>query len=492
MSDRPPSTDSKTARAFYLALGRMLSSVLGLVGYAILSRLLDKTEYATYRQALLVLAVAAPLLMFGLPETLYYVLPRSAGRRRAKVQENFLLLLVAAACFAAFLLLGGNDWFAHRAEGAGPGLATALLWLAPLTLFTIPTEGVGPVLVVAGQAPRLAIYQVVTRGLTLAATIGAVLFWRPTGLAAVAGAALAALFTIAAAVWLLHQAFQDDSHPSRRGMLEQWRYAMPLGLGSAIAGWMFSYDKVAVGRLCTPEQFADYVNGAWEIPLIGILAGSTTAVLWPEMTRLFQEERNTEMLALWRRAATKSACVTFPLFLYAFAHADETIAVLYPESYGGSVVVFRVYLLLILLRVAAWTVVPQATNRPWQVLIVTLAGLAAMFGLSGWAIERLGPVGAAWTLVAMTAGVLVPGYGWLTSRAFHCSPWRMIPWGDLFRAMLLSALPCGLFAIKAIPGLPALLILILSAILYFPCCYFLLTRYADCPRVAILERLVKG
>lgn len=251
---------------------------------------------------------------------------------------------------------------------------------------------------------------------------------------------------------------------------------------------MFSYDKVAVWRLCTRAEFAEYVNGAWEIPLIGILAGSTTAVLWPEMTRLFHEQRHAEMLALWRRAATKSACVTFPLFLFGLAHAQETIAVLYPKSYDGSAEVFRVYLLLILLRVAAWTVVPQATNRPWQVLAVTLVGLGVMFGLSDLAIERLGPVGAAWTLVATTAGVLVPGYGWLTAKAFCTPAWRMIPWWGLLRAMFLSALPGCVFCIKAIPGLPPLLVLLLSAAVYFPGCYFLLTRYADCPRISMLER----
>ncbi len=488
MSDRPSNSDSKTTRAFFLALGRMLSSVLSLVGYAVLSRLLEKSEYATYRQALLVFSVAAPLLMFGLPETLYYILPRADGRRRATVQENFALLCLAGLAFASFLLLGGNHWFARRAEDAGPGLAIALLWLAPLGLFSLATEGVGPTLVVAGRTPRLAIFQVATRSLTLVATITAVLAWQPTGMAAVAGSAVAAAATFAISLWLLNHAFSDQGRPTRRGMLEQLRYAVPLGLGSAIAGWMFSYDKVAVWRLCTRAEFAEYVNGAWEIPLVGILAGSTTAVLWPEMTRLFREQRHAEMLALWRRAATKSACVTFPLFLFGLAHAHDTIAVLYPKSYDGSAEVFRVYLLLILLRVAAWTVVPQATNRPWQVLAVTLVGLSVMFGLSDLAIAQLGPVGAAWTLVATTAGILVPGYGWLTAKAFCTSAWRMIPWWGLLRAMFLSALPGCVFCIKAIPGLPPLLVLFLSAAVYFPGCYFLLTRYADCPRISILER----
>ena len=48
--------------------------------------------------------------------------------------------------------------------------------------------------------------------------------------------------------------------------IEQLRVALPLGVSTTLAGWLFSYDKVAVSRDFAPDQFAVYRNGAWELP----------------------------------------------------------------------------------------------------------------------------------------------------------------------------------------------------------------------------------
>ena len=67
--------------------------------------------------------------------------------------------------------------------------------------------------------------------------------------------------------------------PDRKSMTDMLKYAVPLGLAGMISTVMLETNKIIVSAMCTPEEFANYVNGVIEIPLIGIITGSISAVI---------------------------------------------------------------------------------------------------------------------------------------------------------------------------------------------------------------------
>jgi len=79
---------SRSVKAGILAFGKLIASLSGMFCFAALTRLLDETEYATYRQALLVYMTTAPVLVMGLSQALSYFLPREPERGRALVIEG--------------------------------------------------------------------------------------------------------------------------------------------------------------------------------------------------------------------------------------------------------------------------------------------------------------------------------------------------------------------------------------------------------------------
>ena len=81
---------------------------------AVLSRVFDKVDYATYRQTLLVYQFVGPLLGLGLPAALFYFLPGEASRLRAVLLENLILLGALGGAFSLFLVLGGNRLIASQ------------------------------------------------------------------------------------------------------------------------------------------------------------------------------------------------------------------------------------------------------------------------------------------------------------------------------------------------------------------------------------------
>ena len=70
--------------------------------------------------------------------------------------------------------------------------------------------------------------------------------------------------------------------------------ALPFSFASLASILSINIDKVIVSSKSTAEVFAVYVNGAIEIPLIGIVVGSITAISLAEMAKRIEENKTHE------------------------------------------------------------------------------------------------------------------------------------------------------------------------------------------------------
>jgi O-antigen/teichoic acid export membrane protein len=482
---------SRTRQAGWLAGGRAATAVVGLASLAALSRMLSKAEYGVYQQTILVYTLAAPFLAMGLTEALSYFLPTERQRTRGVLVENLTLLGVTGGAFAVFLLVGGNRLLAARFHD--PGLEATLLVFAPYAVGMLFCDAAAPCLIVAGRTGRLAAFNVAARTLALVLAVAAVACVSATAQAAVSGTVAAATAAGLAALGLMWLACdQGSAVPTAEGIRRQLRFAAPLGAAHILAGLTFSLDKLVVAALsASSEEYAIFANGAIEIPVVGIVAGSTTAVLMPELVRMLAEGRRPEALALWQRAMVKVACVLLPIGAFLFVLAPQIVVLLYSERYAASSLVFRIYLLMLVARIASWTVVPQAARRTGALLAITALGLMGNAALAVGLFRLFGGPGAAAGTVATMLGLLGPAYAWLTARELGCPTRLLIPWGRLARIAGLTAMPAAaVFPLGGLSWPPAAIVAVGGAI-YAPACYWLLTRAADCPRIAPLEQFLK-
>ena len=91
---------SRTSKVLALSIGQTLTTIAGLVSGMIAARLLTKMDYATMKQTMLAYNFAAPLLMLGLPNALYYFLPREQNRKRGLLIDNIILLFIMGMIFS--------------------------------------------------------------------------------------------------------------------------------------------------------------------------------------------------------------------------------------------------------------------------------------------------------------------------------------------------------------------------------------------------------
>ena len=451
-----------------LASGQFLTACAGLVTFAVLARVLTVRDYATYRQTILAYGFAAPLLMLGLPQALYYFLPAEKRRARGVLLENLLLLSLMGCTFSVFLLCGGNRLLAWRFSN--PALEETLLIFALYPLFILPASALGACLMARDRVKQVAVFNVLSRLILMVIVLAATLVWR-SPIAAIVGTVIGAVIVLLPALSLMLASTREgESRPTVSGMWSQVKYSVPLGLAGMIGTIAYALDKIIVASMCPPEQFAIYANGAIEIPLIGIITGSATAVLLPEITRQSKEGRSQEALKTWKRAAVKCSLIIYPLMCFLVVMAPEVMSCLFSRKYVASALAFRLYLALLPIRIVTWGAMFLAAGKSHLILAKVAVGFVLNLSLSVLFVSMVGYIGA-------VIGTIVTIYVWNISfnlvgvaRLYGVRVREVLPYGDLLKVLSLSSAAClGLIPILLIKGtgeVSSLMLLAIAAPIY--------------------------
>lgn len=386
-------SESRTFKAALLGSGKFLRALTELATAVILTRILTKPDYAAYMQTFLTYRFVAPFLSLGLPMALYYFLPLDQEHRQSVLSGNLLLLFCMGFLFLGFMWCGGNSLIAKRFDN--PILSKLLLIFGPYAIFVLPTRAINACLVSCNRIKTLTVFNVASRLLAFAFIVCLALFLlSPYG--PVIGAVAAAFLLFFPAIFLMYRAVRGNNWlPDKNNMWAQLKYSVPLGLASTIGTISINLDKVLVSAMCASEDFAVYVNGAMEIPLIGVITGSVMSILIPEFAVMYQRKNNKEILALWHRAMVKCALLILPIMVFLFIMAPEVMRLLFSAKYTDSAMPFRIYLLLLPVRITQFGSIFMASNRNSLIVYRSAIGLVFNFILSVVMIRTVGYIGAA-------------------------------------------------------------------------------------------------
>lgn len=427
---------SRSAKVVALSLGNALAALGGMLFAVVATRFLTKTDYATYRQTFLAYEFLAPLLSLGIPNALYYLLPRGNSDQRGLIIDALFLLSLVALAYALFLLFGGArlvaDWFDN------PALKVSLLWLAVYPLLMIPVLTVPTLLVLTEQVRALAIYNMALGLCTALAAMAAVLATSAPDLPILARIGVAAL-ALPIGIMLMFRAQQGAIRwPSAGTMAHILRYSLPLGLAFMFGSLTLQTHAMIVAALCTPEEFAVYINGAIEIPIIGIVVGSLTTILFAEMSNACAAGDMDKALSYFRSAAVQSACILFPTMVYFAIAAQPFITLLYSDAYRDSVTPFLLYLLVLPPRIVIYGAAMMALGMSRQVLIRSIFDLLINGLLCYLFVRYFGYIGAAFGLVATLYLWTVPYNLYHLARGYK-QPWyKLLPLRELGKVMFIS------------------------------------------------------
>lgn len=417
-------THSRTLKVVMLALGQGCATLSLIALAAGLSRLLDKEDYATYQQSYTIYQFISPLLLLGAPAAIFYFLPRAeCGKEKRRVLiDNLALLSLLGLLMAvgiAVLRYPASVRFSNEE------LQRALWVFAPYAVAAFPVLAVQPTLICAEKPGLSAGFQGMSRLFLLVVVLSATLIWR-TPIAALSATSVAMFCILPVALLLMFKAVPGVfSFPRGRGIVEQLRYTIPLGVGSILGVMNVNLDKIIVSSLADQSSFAVYANGAVEIPMLALVAGQVAKVLQPELSKASLTGSLKPVHAVWARSILKTSMVSFAAMGFFMVFAEDFIVLLFSEKYRESSGVFMIYLLLLPVRSFQFGGLFAAMGQGR--LIVFRAGIALFLNavLSWLLVNYYGIMAAAWSTVLVTLFFVFP-YCMVYSKKFFECEWKQM------------------------------------------------------------------
>ena len=394
-ADSPPLEAAPlSTQAFWIMVAKTLAFSFTVALPLFLVRRLSQEDFGLYKQVFLLVNTAFSLLPLGLGMSAYYFLPREPQRQPQVVFNIFLFLVIVSATFCSVITLFPSLLLRLFNSQEVAGFAP----LIGLVVVTWITSSLLEVIAIARQELRLATLIVILSQLSKAAfMLGAVALYGSVRSLLYACLLQGAVQTIVLVVYLRSR----FGHFWRRFDWTLWRvqlaYALPFGIASMLLRSQTELDNYFVSYQFGPAAYAIYAVGCFELPLLGLLAESISAVTIPRVSYLQKTGARQEIIELVARVTRKLALVLLPLYVLLLVVGREFITFLFTEQYAASwpIFAFNLSLIPLLLITSAYDPVMRAyADHRYFMLKLRTVLLVVMVGGLMFATARFGLVGA--------------------------------------------------------------------------------------------------
>jgi O-antigen/teichoic acid export membrane protein len=311
---------------------------------AILARMLDVSEYGTYRQLFYVYNSLIIIFTVGLPKAYSYFLAKvDLENGKDVVSKLTYPLLVSGFLFSIilFFLATPISKALNNQE-----LSFGLKIFSPIPFLLLPTLGIEGIFAALKKSHIVTVYHFVTKMIMLIAVVLPLIVYGASYEIAIYGWIAGSFFSFVVAMWLKFEPFKNiDSKKSHISYSKIFKYTIPL-MTASIFGIVFKVaDKFFISRYFGEEVFAIYSNGFTEIPFVSMVAGATSAILIPVFAKNIEDPgKKTKILSTWISAWKKSSLIIYPILIYFFIYAGNVILILYGDKYFESIIFFRIYI----------------------------------------------------------------------------------------------------------------------------------------------------
>lgn len=371
-----------------LATAQVLAYAAQFIGAIVLVRILAPEEYGQYQEFIVYSMLAIRFIEFAVHNNLTYFIAKDPARERQYVSNTTLMNLVLC-------IIGITVIYIARDPLLG---MTTFDFIDLMILYIVAYANLNYLefyWVAKGNTTAILRYSV-TLTLARIVTVVVVAYLTRNVIAIIyAVIALQFLKCLFVACYLLSRRLLS-ARIDLTIMKSQLHFVLPLGVAGVILYFNNDISKVIVSSQLGAVALAMYSIGSREIPIAGVIRGAVATVVFPDMVRMNVADP-TQGLHLWKRANVAYTFLMVPLFYTLFCYADVIIITLFTEEYARAIPIFRVYLLLLLVRDTIETGAPlRALNQnkffiygnllSLVVNVMSLYVLFRIFGLLGPAI----------------------------------------------------------------------------------------------------------
>lgn len=349
-------------RTLFIMLDKVSASLLKLAFAIVLVRIIDKEVYGSYRQVLMVGTVVSSLSNFGLPESVYFFLPSLApDRRNQKLGGILSLATIIGLTFSIGLFLSAG-YIANNINNPNIVNSLRLFSISPLiqvVRLTLSNAFIAMDRVAFSTAinvmSTITRFAVVIIGFSLGWTLEMVL----------------AAFIAVEGFWTLTLAYAHFKSGAKLRFLaaeitlyrDVLSFSIPIALAYGLAVMGRYIDSYLISVFFDPASFAEYVNGAQELPFVGMLTVSIGIAILPKMVEYFRSDNLVGMCNLFEEAMRKSSLILLPIFAWTIIASKDIIFILYGPEYTKSWYPFLIYLFVLPVRISIYSSLLKAIGK---------------------------------------------------------------------------------------------------------------------------------
>lgn len=336
-------------RSSPLVLSRLASAVITFGLPLTLVRLLDPEAFGAYKQFYLVVTTLLLIGQAGLPQSLYFFLPKREAERGSYVTQALVILWPLAAVAGVVIWLGAARLSAWLGSPALEASRTPLALTAALMLAAAPLESL---LTAEGRIGAAALSYALSDAVRAGALVLAGLcFARGAGPAAIFwAAAVAAGLRVAALSSLIAGRVVPAARPDRARLRAQLHFALPYA-GAALLYTSQRYcAQYLVSASFGPALFALFAVASFHMPVADIVFTPVNEVLIVELGRHLGSDLRAARAA-WNDAVDQLATLLFPAACGAWLLGPTVLPLLFTRRYDAAVPLFVLATLEMLLYV---------------------------------------------------------------------------------------------------------------------------------------------
>ena len=428
-----------SSKAAIIAFGAGIAQVITVLSTVILARILTPADLGTYKQIFLLYSISAPIFITGIPASIYYFLVRlkKEEEKRLFVARSISLLFILGLLLGIFVSLS-SLWAPKLIRN--PQLTAPLVVFGIYAFANVSEQFLQPILVLYNRLKMLLVYPLAKGFLIFSFTIASALIFNKNLLLIILAVSLVSLLLPIFAIVYTKNLLSLKSlmKIDRKNYKAQLSYGIPLALTSVVGIIAWEFDKLVVSINFPPELYAVYVLGATEIPFVGLIRSSVTQVVLPEMSKAHSEDRIKDLVSIWHNSIRKLSLLIVPIFFVAMVFSKEIITILYSEKFSASVPYFRIYLLLLIVRVASYGIILQAIGKTRENLKGSLAFLTVNAVLNPVLVVTIGLIGPAIATVVSTFTNVIY-YIFVIKKFMAFSLRDIFPWWVVGKTFLISA-----------------------------------------------------
>ena len=348
-------TTNNAKQAAWVAIGSFVSFSFAIVSSMILSRYFDKEEYGTYKQVLYVYNSLLTIFTLGLPKAFSYFLPRSPLNEAKSLIRKITNLFFFLGGILSILLFITSGFIADFLRN--PELEVALKVFSPVPFLLLPTMGLDGILATYKETKSLAGYTVFSRAIMLVCVTIPVMFFDLNCIEALIGFNIGSLLSCLLALKLKFYPVKNEEEDSTSVAYKDiFHFSLPLLFASIWGILINSTDQFFISRYFGTEVFAEFSNGAMELPFAAMIIGACSTVLTPLFVKQLHDgaDFRKEIYPVWINSFKKSAMLIYPIVVFCLFDAPLIMSVMYGDIYMVSGDYFRIKLLIYFIRITSF------------------------------------------------------------------------------------------------------------------------------------------